>query len=95
MWFLIVLPLAFLGGVMGGYIYTHKKRVPSFEFVKEKEKEKILAQHKVQLGESSVCKVCGDKVTIQNIGMVIPREQETTFICSRQQCMTVGGGIAT
>ncbi|MCK4306968.1 hypothetical protein KAW50_01930 [candidate division WOR-3 bacterium] len=88
MWFLISLPIAILAGVTAGYHYTHRKTLPSLNFVAEGEKEKVLKNHGVKLGESTTCSVCGKKIDINNLGLLIS-EEEHVFICSDQRCMTL------
>ena len=88
MWPLILVVSCFAIGLTIGYTHN-KKKVPFVKFVNPDEKEAVLTEYGIELGESSVCSVCGDKVTLDNLGLVIPKNDEKQFICSKQSCMTV------
>lgn len=84
--------LIFFGFILGvgtGYKVTRKKIVPFVKFVEKGKKENVLEMHGIRLTETTKCSICGDNITIENIGAAISVNGNNTFICSKPQCMTV------
>jgi hypothetical protein len=94
MWqILLVVSFCFILGMVVGYKQTYKK-VPLVKFVNEDEKEKMLKEYDIELNETPICSVCGDKISLDNLGIVIPKkdkdkEEEITFVCSKRNCMII------
>ena len=82
--------LGFITGTIVGYKYKTKKIVPLVKFINKEDKKRVLKEYKIHLNESTKCAVCGDTITIENIGAVIPTKDGNIFLCSKSQCMTVG-----
>jgi hypothetical protein len=89
MWIIIVIFLGLIAGVGTGYKLTHKKIVPLVRFVGESDKELVLREHGIHFDQTSKCSICGDTITIENIGAAIRKDGGYTFLCSKPQCMTV------
>ncbi len=89
--YIALIPIGFIIGTVAGYKYKIKKTIPLVKFVHTKDKEKVLKEYGVHLDDSAKCAICGDTITLENIGAVIPTEQENVFvfICSKSKCMTV------
>lgn len=86
-WFLVIFGLVAGFGV--GYKYNHKKVVPIVKFVSKIDREKVLEEHSVYIDKSSKCSVCGDAITIENLGAIMKSKSEITFVCPKPQCMTL------
>lgn len=86
----ILIPLGFVTGVIAGHRHKAKKIVPLVKFVTTQDKEKVLEEFKIHLDGSAKCAVCGEVLTSENVGAVIPKENGYLFLCSQSQCMTVG-----
>ena len=89
MWPIVLIFFGFILGVGTGYKVTHKKIVPFVRFVGKNEKEKVLKMHKIRLAENTKCSICGDSITIENIGVITSANGDKTFVCSKPQCITV------
>jgi len=89
MWPIALISFAFVLGIGTGYKVTHRKIVPLVKFVEKGEREDILVKYGIRLTDTAKCSVCGDNITIENIGASISANDERTFICSKLQCMTV------
>jgi len=85
----MLIVFGFIFGVSTGYRVVHKKIVPFVRFVERTDREKTLEEHRIHLDETTKCSICGDNVTIENIGAVVPVKGDHVFICSKSQCMTV------
>ena len=90
MWPIVVIFLGFVAGLGTGYKFTHKKVVPLVRFVAITEKEGVLKKHGIHLDKTTKCSICGNDITIENIGAVITTDGGHEFLCSKRQCMTVG-----
>jgi len=88
MWPVVLIFFGFILGVGTGYKIKHKKAIPFVKFVKKSEKEKVLEMHGIRLTETTKCSICGDNITIENIGAVVS-VNGNTFTCSKPKCMTV------
>ena len=81
--------LGAFSGILTQY-HSHKKKcIPLIEFVPKNEKEKTLNKNGIYLTESTVCAVCNEKITINNLGQIIILPHKKIFICNKKQCMTV------
>lgn len=89
MWSIVFIFLGFLFGVGTGYSVTHKKIVPFVKFVEKSEKEKVLKASGIRLTENTKCSICGNTIILENIGVAVSAKDDTIFICSKPQCMTV------
>lgn len=85
----ILIFLGFVAGLGTGYKLVHKKTVPLVRFVAETDKEKTLQEHGIRLDQTTKCSICGDIITVDNIGAVVVNKSVQTFLCSKPQCMTV------
>jgi len=85
----VIVFFGFILGVGTGYKATRKKVVPFVKFVEKGEKENVLEKHGMRLTETTKCSICGDNITIENIGTAVSVNGDNTFICSKPQCMTV------
>ena len=97
MWSLLMIPLGFICGVIMSYKYTHSKKiVPLIRFIDKEDKEKVLEEYNIHFNKSTKCSVCGDVITIENIGAVIPGEDGGyIYLCSKPQCMIVSNILKT
>lgn len=88
MWILfITFPLVAMAGIVAGYKLSRKKVILPVRFVDEKDKEKILEANGLKLDERTKCSVCGETVTLKNLGAVRRTPSKTIFICSKSDCM--------
>lgn len=89
MWALFVVVFGLVAGLGASYKYTHKKKVPLIKFVPKTDRERVLKEYGLRIGKSSKCSVCGDSITLKNLGAIMRNEAKITFVCSKSQCMTL------
>ncbi len=88
MWILFaIFPLVAIAGITAGYKLSRKKVVLPIRFVDEEDKKKILEANGLKLDENTKCSVCGETVTLENLGAVRSTPSETIFICSKSDCV--------
>ena len=71
------------------------KEVPTIKFVRKDEAQQALESYGITLERDSKCSVCGDQITMQNIGAVVPRSHGAVFVCSKANCMAVSNITAS
>jgi len=84
--------LFLLGGIVGSvvaYVTTRTEEIPYIEFVKRTNLDNVLKTYDIKMDESTKCIVCDDRVTAENLGMIVPKEHKNFFACSKNRCMTI------
>lgn len=89
MWPILLIFFGFVLGVGTGYKVVHRKIVPLVRFVEKSDREKTLEDHRIRLDETTKCSICGDNITLENIGAAVSTKDGNVFVCSKPQCMTV------
>jgi hypothetical protein len=84
----LCLPLVGLfAGFAVGYRETKKEDIPSYKFVETNKKKDVLKQYHLNINEFTICDVCSESISIDNLGMVIPTADRNIFVCSKPKCM--------
>lgn len=89
MWIWLVFCLGLVAGGGIGYRHASKKAASVIEFVPKRCEEKVLRELHIQIGKDSVCSICGDLITMGNLGAILKIKSGRIFFCSKSQCMTL------
>lgn len=97
MLFLFAFCLGIMAGAGIGYNHITKasrKRTPLVKFVPNAEKEKILKELHVQIESEKACSVCGERITIENLGGILRTKKERAFFCPKSGCLASAGLVS-
>lgn len=83
---LLLLGAGITTGIGASYILD--KISNDLEFCKNSEKTKVLKKYNIDL-TNKTCSVCGREITQENLGMIIPYNGDTYFICNEEKCLTL------
>lgn len=87
-WAIFALCLGLVAGASVGY--RHVKNTASLiKFVPKRDEEEILRQMHIQLGKDTICFICGERITRDNLGAILRTKSRNIFFCSKSQCMTI------
>jgi len=84
---LITIPIFIGFGIITGYRINKKKIAIPIQFVDENDKEKVLKENNIEINKETKCDICGEKITLENLGAIKPTSSGIIFICSKSKCM--------
>ena len=65
-----------------------RKIIPAITFARRGEIEKYLKRYRLDLERGDYrCAMCGERVTEQNLGILISREDKVIVVCNIPECM--------
>ena len=65
-----------------------RKVVPVIRFARRTEVEKYLKMYNIDLDSGEYrCAVCGERVTRENVGMLVSDGSKVILVCSKPSCM--------
>jgi len=87
LYIIAIVPIFMLAGAVTGYKISKKKIAFPIRFVDASCKEKILEEKGIEINEETKCEICGERVTLENLGAIKPSPSRIIFICSKPECM--------
>jgi len=85
--------IGLVAGLTAGHIYS-KKNTHTVKFVSSTEKQSIISKNNIKFSEETVCSVCGQRVTIDNVGAILQTESGNTYVCSKNSCLTLSNIVS-
>lgn len=73
--------------INSAYKLNRKKIVLPLQFVKERDKEKVLEENGIKLDRNTKCSICGELITLKNLCAIRQSKSGLSFICSKKSCI--------